>query len=71
MAKAFLTLDNTVEIVSFLGDDEEGKRIRNRLIEDKLGQQYIQQELEETPVTIALYDNQGKRKITVTEILCS
>ena len=71
VAKAFLTLDNTVEIVSFLGDDEEGKRIRNRQIEDKLGQQYIQQELEETPVTIALYDNQGKRKITVTEILCS
>lgn len=63
VAKAFLTLNNTVELVSFLGDDQEGKRIRNRLIEDKLGQQYIQQELAETPVTIALYDNQGKRKI--------
>ena len=63
VGKALLTLENSVEIVSFIGKDEEGKRILSRLKKEGMGNQFIYNELEETPITVALYDGEGKRQI--------
>ena len=63
VAKAFLALGNKVQLTSFIGEDEEGRRILARLKEDEIGNQFIYPELKETPVTIALYDGEGKRQI--------
>lgn len=63
VAKALLSLENQIQLTSFIGSDEEGKRIRSRLEGENIGNQYIYEELRETPVTVALYDNEGKRQI--------
>jgi sugar/nucleoside kinase (ribokinase family) len=63
VAKALLSLENQIQLTSFIGSDEEGKRIRSRLDGENIGNQYIYEKLSETPVTVALYDNEGKRQI--------
>lgn len=63
VAKATMALGNDVEIASFIGEDEEGKRILSRLQNDGVGSEFVYRELKETPVTVALYDQQGKRQI--------
>ena len=63
VAKALRTLGNDIQITSFIGEDEEGKRILSKLEEEKIGSQYIYHELKETPVTVALYDDEGRRQI--------
>lgn len=63
VAKALLTLDHEVQIISFIGDDEEGNRILSKLEDERIGKQYIYPHLKETPVTVALYDEEGRRQI--------
>lgn len=63
VAKALLALGNEIQITSFIGRDEEGKRILSKLEDEKIGKQFIYRELKETPVTVALYDQEGKRQI--------
>ncbi len=63
VAKALRTLGNDIQITSFIGEDEEGKRILSKLEEEKIGSRYIYHELKETPVTVALYDDEGRRQI--------
>lgn len=63
LAKSFQTLGDEVELVSYVGNDDEGKRILNRLKEDQIDNKYIMQELKETPASIILYDVNGKRQI--------
>lgn len=63
VGKALLTLGNDIQITSFLGEDEEGKRILSKLEEERIGNQFIYCELKETPVTVALYDEEGRRQI--------
>lgn len=63
VAKALITLENDIQIASFTGKDEEGKRILQKLQNEKIGRQFISNELKETPVTVALYDDLGRRQI--------
>ena len=63
VAKALITLGNEIQISSFIGKDEEGKRILSKLEYEKIGKSFIFDELKETPVTVALYDEEGKRQI--------
>lgn len=63
VGKALLTLGNDIQIASFLGEDEEGKRILSKLEEERIGKQFIYRDLKETPVTVALYDEEGRRQI--------
>ncbi|RKI44378.1 carbohydrate kinase family protein [bacterium D16-51] len=63
VGKALLTLGNDIQITSFIGEDEEGERILLNLQDERIGNQFIYRELKETPVTIALYDEEGKRQI--------
>ncbi len=63
VARAFLVLGNDVELLSFIGKDEEGVRIKNRLMQDGISYQYVLEELEETPASVILFDKEGKRQI--------
>jgi len=63
VAKALLTLGNEVQITSFIGEDEEGKRILSKLDGEGIGKQYIYPECRQTPATVALYDQEGRRQI--------
>lgn len=63
VAKALVTLENNVELLSMLGKDGESKvvleGIQNANIQDK----YILSKLNETPTSLILFDTEGKRKI--------
>ena len=63
VAKALLVLDNEIQMTSFIGKDEEGKRILSRLEEDNIGHQLIYPDLKETPASVVLYDEDGRRQI--------
>ena len=63
VAKAMKTLGNDVDLISFLGRDEEGERIKKVLTEEQIGQEYIAEELSETPASVILFDKEGKRQI--------
>lgn len=63
VAKALKTLGDDVEVVSMLGNDFQSNYIKSEL--DKLGisNKYILNKLKQTPNTVVLYDNDGKRQI--------
>lgn len=63
VSKALTALDNEVRISSFVGNDDESKRILSALSSEKIDDSLIYSELRETPVSIALYDDNGKRQI--------
>lgn len=63
IAKALKALGDDVELVSYIGKDYEGDRILLELAKNNIKQNYIFSDLRETPVSIVLYDNKGKRKI--------
>jgi ribokinase len=63
ISKVLNTLGDEVKIVSLLGQDEEAERVEKMF--DKLGwsREYIKNELSDTPQSIILYDQTGKREI--------
>ncbi|MBQ9673657.1 MAG: carbohydrate kinase family protein [Ruminococcus sp.] len=63
IAKALTTLGNNVNLISFLGKDDEADRILNRLHKDGINAENIRQDLKNTPASVILYDPQGKRQI--------
>lgn len=63
VAKALQTLGDEISLYSMIGKDEEGGRILKKLRRDGISTENIRENLEETPVTIALYDGQGRRQI--------
>ena len=71
VAKALVTLENNVELLSMLGKDGESKvvleGIQNANIQDK----YILSKLNETPTSLILFDTEGKRKIYCDRCSCA
>lgn len=63
LTKALSKLGDDVRLFSFLGDDEEGERIKKRLQKENIESDNISVELEETPSSVVLYDETGKRQI--------
>ena len=63
VVKALSTLENEVGLATFIGTDDEGERIRKELKKQNVKEEFICRELQETPVSIILYDNEGKRQI--------
>ncbi len=63
ISKALTTLGDDVNLVSFLGKDDEAKRILEQLHNDNIKTDNINQCLTNTPVSTVLYDPQGKRQI--------
>lgn len=63
VAKALVTLENDVELLSMLGTDGEGKVVLEGLNEAGISDNYILSLLKETPTSLILFDDEGKRKI--------
>ncbi len=63
VAKALTALGDEVSLVSFLGRDPEGDRILRQLREDGLSAEQIRLDLRRTPVSVVLYDPEGRRQI--------
>ena len=63
LSKAFTILNDNVNLLSFLGQDDEADRILNQLSKDGIKTDNIRQSLKSTPVSTVLYDPQGKQQI--------
>ena len=63
LARALSTLGDEVTLVSFVGRDAEARRILDRLREDGLPTDRVLPLLSRTPVSVVLYDPEGRRQI--------
>lgn len=63
ISKALTMLGDEVRLYSVIGSDEEGNRIINVLKKEQIDTSYLLRTLKETPQTIVLYDETGKREI--------
>ena len=63
IVKALKTLGDDVTLTSFIGNDFEGEYILKELKNSNIDVSFIKNELKETPTSIVLYDNEGKRQI--------
>lgn len=63
VAKALVTLENNVELLSMLGKDGEAKVVLEGLKNAGISDTYILPKLHETPTSLILFDDEGKRKI--------
>ncbi|WP_251208571.1 carbohydrate kinase family protein [Acetatifactor aquisgranensis] len=63
VAKALSALGDGIRLASYVGEDEEGRRILARLEAEGIGTGLIRREPGQTPVTVALHDGQGRRQI--------
>lgn len=63
VAKALVTLENNVELLSMVGTDGEGKVVLEGMKNAGISDTYILPKLSETPTSLILFDDEGKRKI--------
>lgn len=63
LAKSLSTLGNNINLFSMIGNDYEGDRVIHQLAEDEIDSSHIQRSLKETPNSVILYDNFGKRQV--------
>ena len=63
ISKALKTLGDDVTLVSYVGNDFEGEYVLNELENSNIVCDFVKKELKETPTSIVLYDNEGKRQI--------
>lgn len=63
VAKALKTLGDQVTVMSYLGKDLEAELILSELQRCGLENMYIKQELKETPASVVLYEENGRRQI--------
>lgn len=63
VAKALVTLENNVELLSMIGTDGEGRVVSEGVKNAGISGNYILSQLKETPTSLILFDDEGKRKI--------
>ena len=63
IVNALNRLGDDVTLTSFIGNDFEGDFIINELENNNIVCDFIKKELKETPTSIVLYDDEGKRQI--------
>lgn len=63
VAKALNTLKNNVELLSMIGRDGESKVVLEGIQNAGVNDKYILDKLNETPTSLILFDEEGKRKI--------
>lgn len=63
VAKALNTLGDEVTLASFLGNDMQGDVVEARLKREGIDLTGIRRELPQTPASVVLYDDTGKRQI--------
>lgn len=63
LCKALTTLGDTVDFVSFVGNDLVASTVRARLEQDGISAAHIDDTLRETAQSVVLYDESGRREI--------
>lgn len=63
LTRAFKTLGDDVKLCSFIGDDNEAEIILNTLKKNDIPTDGIIKTLKNTPTSVVLYDESGKRQI--------
>ena len=63
ISKALKTLGDEVDFYSFTGDDEEALRIQREFEKNEINTKNVRNTLKATPVSIALFDESGRRQI--------
>lgn len=63
ISKALNTLGEEVKIVSLIGQDEEAERVEKMFEKQGWSREYLKNELSDTPQSIILYDQTGRREI--------
>ncbi len=63
IAKALTTLSDEVQLLSFLGSDDEGDRVMTQLTRDGIACDGVTRTLKSTPTSVVLYDPDGRRQI--------
>lgn len=63
ISKALKTLGDNVELVTYTGDDDEGKRVRKTLKKQGIKSEHILTSLKSTPVSVILFAPDGRRQI--------
>ena len=63
LAKAFTALGDRVALASYLGNDTTAEVILTQLQRDGIDLSLIRRELGQTPASVVLYDNDGRRQI--------
>ncbi|MBG0771477.1 MAG: carbohydrate kinase family protein [Anaerolineaceae bacterium] len=63
LAKALSTLGNQVNFASLIGTDDNGDLVRKALKADRIADDLILSEIDETAQSVIIYDPQGKRQI--------
>ena len=65
VARALTILGNTVNLMSLIGQDPASQLVRYAIKEDNLAGTYILPQLNQTPQSVILYDQDGRRQIIV------
>ena len=63
LLKAFLTLGDEPDIISYLGNDIQSEIVLNQLKSDGISTDSVSRTLKQTPVSVILVDQNGKRQI--------
>lgn len=63
IARALKTLGDDITFFSMLGNDDNSEQIIKKLNESSISTEYILKILAETPSSVVLYDEEGKRQI--------
>ena len=63
VAKAVKCLGNKVFLISMLGNDLMGECVLKEVNENNISDKYIFKALDQTPTSVVMPDDQGKRKI--------
>ena len=63
VAKALKTLGDEISLCALIGKDAEARRILNQLERDGIDPGHVDPCLESTPVSVVLYDRDGRRQI--------
>ena len=63
LLKAFLTLGDEPDIISYLGNDIQSEIVLNQLKSDGISTDSVSRTLKQTPVSVILVDKDGKRQI--------
>lgn len=63
IAKALCTLEDDIRLVSVIGQDIPSESIKKELTNLGISTQFLKEELEQTPTSVVLYDDGGKRQI--------
>lgn len=63
LAKAFRSLGDEVDLVTMTGNDFSAEYVNNKMEEIGVSTEHVKRTLKETPNSVVLYDEEGKRQI--------